>query len=96
MFDLFKIGFLTVTFTDMLDIIIVSFIIYELYKLLKGTIASQIFIGLMIILVLSFISQAANFKDIKLAVKISNRYLGNRIPYSFPAGNTKTPCVCCK
>src|ERR1039457_3744264 len=62
MFDLIKIGFLTVTFTDLIDIIIVSFIIYELYRLLRGTIAAQIFIGLMIILALSFISQAANFR----------------------------------
>jgi diadenylate cyclase len=62
MFDLFKIGFVTVTFVDLLDVIIVAFIIYRLYMLLKGTIAAQIFIGLMIILVLSFVSQAINLR----------------------------------
>ncbi|MGD1008504.1 MAG: diadenylate cyclase CdaA [Ignavibacteriaceae bacterium] len=70
MFDLIKISFLTVTFTDLLDIVIVSFIIYELYKNLKGTIASQIFIGLMIILLLSFAAQAANFKELSWLLKL--------------------------
>jgi len=70
MFDLFKIGFLTVTFTDLLDIVIVSFIIYELYKVLRGTIASQIFIGLVIILLLSFVAQAANFKELSWLLKL--------------------------
>jgi diadenylate cyclase len=70
MFDLFKIGFLTVSFTDLLDILIVSFIVYQLYKWLKGTIASQIFIGLMIILLLSFAAQAANFKELSWLLKL--------------------------
>jgi len=70
MFDLFKIGFLTVTFTDIIDITLVSFIIYKLYNLLKGTIAAQIFIGLMIVLVLSFISRAANFMAMSWLLKL--------------------------
>src|ERR1035437_7521034 len=70
MFEIFKIGFLTVNFTDLIDIIIVSFIIYELYRLLRGTIAAQIFIGLMIILVLSLISQAANFRALSWLLKL--------------------------
>jgi diadenylate cyclase len=70
MFDLFKIGFLTVNFLDLLDILIVSFIIYKLYTLLKGTIAAQIFIGLMIILLLSFLAQMANFKELSWLLKL--------------------------
>jgi diadenylate cyclase len=70
MFDLFKIGFITVTFIDLLDIAIVSFIVYRLYMLLKGTIAAQIFIGLMIILVLSFVSQAINFRALSWLLKL--------------------------
>lgn len=70
MFDIFRIGFLNVTFVDLIDISIVSFIIYKLYTLLKGTIAAQIFIGLMIILVLSFISQAANFRVLSWLLKL--------------------------
>ena len=70
MFDLFRIGFLTVTFTDIIDIAIVTFIIYKLYTLLKGTIAAQIFMGLMIILLLSFAAQAANFKALSWLLKL--------------------------
>lgn len=70
MFELFRIGFLSVTFADILDICIVTFIIYKLYTLLKGTIAAQIFIGLMIILLISFISQAANFKALSWLLKL--------------------------
>jgi diadenylate cyclase len=70
MIDLFKIGFLTVTFTDLIDIAIVSFIIYKLYTLLRGTIATQIFAGLMIILVFSFISQVANLKALSWLLKL--------------------------
>lgn len=70
MFELFKVGFLTVTFTDLIDICIVTFIIYKLYSLLKGTIAAQIFIGLMIILLISFISQAVNFRALSWLLKL--------------------------
>ena len=70
MFEIFKIGFLTVNFSDLIDIILVSFILYELYRLLRGTIAAQIFIGLMIVLVLSFISQAANFRALSWLLKL--------------------------
>ena len=70
MFELFRIGFLTVTFADIIDICIVTFIIYKLYTLLKGTIAAQIFVGLMIILLISFISQAANFRALSWLLKL--------------------------
>ena len=64
MIDLFKVGFLTVTLLDIIDIALVSFILYRLYSLLKGTIATQIFFGLIIILVLSFIAQVVNLKTL--------------------------------
>lgn len=70
MFELFKIGFLTVSFTDLIDIAIVSFIVYKLYILLRGTIAAQIFIGLMIILLISFLSQAANLRAVSWLLKL--------------------------
>lgn len=62
MVELFKIGFLSVNLLDILDITIVSFVIYKLYTVIRGTIASQIFIGLIVVLLLSFVAQAANFK----------------------------------
>ncbi len=70
MFELFKVGFLTVTFSDLIDVLIVSFIVYKLYTLLKGTIAAQIFIGLIIILVFSFAAQAANFRAVSWLLRL--------------------------
>lgn len=48
---LFAIGFLEIRFWDILDIVIVGFLIYHIYKLLKGNIAFNIFIGLLLIYV---------------------------------------------
>ncbi len=45
MIFLFEIGFLPVTFWDILDILIVGYLIYIIYKTLKGSIAFNIFIG---------------------------------------------------
>jgi diadenylate cyclase len=70
MFELFKIGFLTVTFLDVVDILIVSFIVYKLYMLLRGTIAAQIFLGLIIILIISFTAQAIQFKALNWLLKL--------------------------
>lgn len=60
--ELFRIGFIAVTVADLFDIALVSFIFYRLYIWLRGTIASQIFIGLVLIVVVSFGAQAANLK----------------------------------
>lgn len=49
--------FFHVTFFDVLDIVLVAFIIYQLYNLIKGTIALNIFIGLAIIYLLCFVVQ---------------------------------------
>jgi diadenylate cyclase len=70
MFDLFKIGFLTVTFADVIDIIIVTFIIYKLFTVLRGTIAAQIFIGLIIVLLLSIAAQALTLKALSFLLQL--------------------------
>lgn len=70
MIDLFKIGFLTITLSDVIDIAIVSFIFYKLYTILRGTIAAQIFIGLLIILFFSFISQSLNFRAVSWLLRL--------------------------
>ncbi len=44
---LFHIGFLEIRFIDILDILLVSILLYQLYKLLKGSVAVKIFLGLM-------------------------------------------------
>ena len=70
MFELFKIGFLTITFLDVVDILIVGFIVYKLYALLRGTIAAQIFLGLIIILIFSFVAEAIQFKALNWLLKL--------------------------
>jgi diadenylate cyclase len=60
--ELFRIGFLSVSLTDIIDIALVSLIFYRLYLAVRGTIAVQIFVGLVIILVFSFVAQASSLK----------------------------------
>jgi diadenylate cyclase len=60
--ELFKIGFLSVTVVDVIDILLVSYIFYRLYLVMRGTIAMQIFAGLLLILAFSFLAQAINLK----------------------------------
>lgn len=64
MIELFKIGFLNFTIIDLIDIIIVTSIFYGLYKALKDTVAVQILFGLVIIIVLSFFTEAINLKSV--------------------------------
>jgi diadenylate cyclase len=47
---------------DVLDILLVAFIIYQLYSLIRGTIAANIFIGLALIYVLYFVVKALQMK----------------------------------
>lgn len=60
--ELFKIGFVTVSLIDLFDIAVVSFIFYRLYIVMRGTIAAQIFVGMMVIVGFSFLAQAINLK----------------------------------
>ncbi|MBK6875575.1 MAG: TIGR00159 family protein [Ignavibacteria bacterium] len=55
--ELFKIGFLSVKLMDIIDILIVTYVFFKLYMVMKGTVASQIFIALVLILIFSFIAQ---------------------------------------
>lgn len=57
---LFRVGFLPITFIDVVDIVIVSAIIYNLYQFLKGGVAIRMFIGLLLILFFSVIGDLMN------------------------------------
>jgi len=57
---LFKIGFLPVTIIDVIDVLIVSTIIYKLYQFLKGGVAIRMFIGLLLILLFSVFGELMN------------------------------------
>lgn len=45
----FQIGFLTVRLLDIIDILLVAFLLYKLYSLLKGGVAINIFIGIILL-----------------------------------------------
>jgi len=67
--ELFRIGFLSVTLFDILDIALVSFIFYRLYLAMQGTIAIQIFAGLILVLAVAFLAQAANLKALSAILR---------------------------
>lgn len=60
--ELFRWGFLSVTLIDLVDIALVSFLFYRLYLAVRGTIAIQIFAGLVLVLGFAFFAQAFNLK----------------------------------
>lgn len=49
MLYLIQIGFFTITFWDILDILIVGFLLFQVYKLLKGGLGFSIFLGLVLV-----------------------------------------------
>ncbi len=53
--DLFHIGFLTIRIIDLIDILVVTFLLYKLYNLLRGGVAINIFIGLLTVYALYWI-----------------------------------------
>lgn len=55
--ELFRIGFLRFTVIDVLDILAVYVVFYQLYLIMKGTRASQMFAGLILIFISSFVVQ---------------------------------------
>tara|TARA_Y100001968_G_C19263343_1_gene670387 strand:+ start:154 stop:930 length:777 start_codon:yes stop_codon:yes gene_type:complete len=52
---LFKIGFLSITLIDLIDIVLVTWIFYKVYQYFKDTRAGQMLVGLVILLISSFI-----------------------------------------
>ncbi|HHS13259.1 MAG TPA: TIGR00159 family protein [bacterium] len=60
---LFRIGFLPVGIVDILDMLLVSYIIYKLYLIVHRTRAVQMFIGLIIIFIVSFLAQALQMQE---------------------------------
>lgn len=60
--ELFRYGFLQVTLWDVVDILLVTIVFLRLYKVMRGTIAAQIFVGLLVIVCASFVAQAVNLR----------------------------------
>ncbi|MFZ0391178.1 MAG: diadenylate cyclase CdaA [Calditrichia bacterium] len=57
---LFRIGFLSVTLIDVLDIILVAYIFYKIYQFIRGSMAARMMIGLLFILGISILAEILN------------------------------------
>ena len=57
-----SIAFITIRFLDILDILLVSFLLYQLYNLIKGTTAISIFVGIFSFYLLWLIVRALNMQ----------------------------------
>ena len=66
---LVNIGFLTINWTDILDILVVTFIFYRLYLIMRGTIAIQIFLGLLVIVAGSFVASSLDLEAVSWILK---------------------------
>ncbi|MBW7466021.1 uncharacterized protein (TIGR00159 family) [Pontibacter aydingkolensis] len=62
MIFLFSIGFLEIEMLDIIDILLVTVLLYQLYKLLTGSVALKIFLGLLSIYLLYLVVRAAGME----------------------------------
>lgn len=56
------IGFITIRILDVIDILLVAFLLYQMYNLIKGTTAINIFIGIFSVYLLWLIVRALNMQ----------------------------------
>lgn len=74
MLELFKIGFLEVRWLDVIDVLITAFLLYKVYDLLKGTVAINIFLGIIAIYILWWL--CSRVLDMKLLGGILGQFIG--------------------
>ena len=73
MIFLFKIGFLEVSWVDLIDIGMVSILLYQVYKLIRGSIAVNIFLGLLALYLVYLVVRAA---QMELLATILGQFMG--------------------
>lgn len=73
MIYVFKIGFLDVRWIDILDILLVSVLLYQVYKLLKGSVAVRVLIGFLVLYLTYLIVRAA---QMELLAGILGQFMG--------------------
>ncbi|MBL4655216.1 MAG: TIGR00159 family protein [Bacteroidia bacterium] len=71
--ELFDIGFLTIRLWDIIDILLVAYLLYQLYALLRGSVAINIFIGLLSIYLLWLLVKAL---QMQLLAGILGQFIG--------------------
>lgn len=60
-----RIGFLPFGWLDLIDVIIVAFLVYQVYRLIRGTIAVQIALALLGLYAVSVVVRAAGFTTLR-------------------------------
>jgi diadenylate cyclase len=73
MIFLFRIGFLEVSWVDIIDIVLVSILLYQVYKLIRGSIAVNIFLGILALYLIYLIVRAA---QMELLATILGQFMG--------------------
>lgn len=73
MIFVFKIGFLEVSWVDVIDISLVSILLFQVYKLIRGSIAVNIFLGIMALYFIYLIVRAA---EMELLATILGQFMG--------------------
>ena len=72
--EIFQIGFLTIRLLDVIDVLLVAFLLYKLYELLKGGVAMNIFIGLVSIYLLWWL--CVKVLDMQLLGALLGQFIG--------------------
>ena len=69
----FKIGFLEIDWKDIIDISLVSFLLFQLYKLMRGTLAVRIFLGFLSVYIVFLVVKSL---EMKLLTAILGQFIG--------------------
>jgi diadenylate cyclase len=70
---LYKLGFLDITWADLLDMALVALLLYQVYMLVKGSLASRVFLGYLLLYVFYLIVRAIG---LELLTKILEYFMG--------------------
>ncbi len=73
MIFLIKIGFLEISWVDFFDVAFVSILLYQLYKLLRGSVAVKIFLGFLSLYLIFLVVKAA---EMELLTVILGQFMG--------------------
>lgn len=73
MIYLFSIGFLEISWVDIIDISLVSVLLYQVYKLMKGSVALSIFFGFLTLYLIYLVVRAA---EMELLSAILGQFMG--------------------
>lgn len=69
----FNIGFLEVSWVDIIDILLVSLLLFQVYKLMKGSVAVRIFLGFLSLYLIYLVVKAA---QMELLTAILGQFMG--------------------